>query len=376
MTDPYPNGSPAAEEARERGALADLIDTHRDDIIARWMARVEAELGLSLDVAHLRNAMPDYLAQLSVALRTGDPLQERGTAAWEDVAREHALARVRLGFDIDQLVREFILMRQVLSDFSNERRRVMTIPQAERVADLIDGAISSAVRSYVEARDYAARQKEAEHISFITHELRNPLTAVKLAAQRLRRSARVEDPRLFDLLERNVHRLEGLVNGVLHAERLQAGKIRPHPTEVELGELLDGPVATAKMAAEAKGLTFETRYDPHLLLNADPELARSAISNVVDNAVKYTDAGEVLVAAEPATHHVAIHVWDNCPGLSNEELRIVFEPFERGQSKKPGTGLGLAIARRAIEAQGGTIGAESPGERGCHFWLTLPRVVH
>jgi signal transduction histidine kinase len=74
---------------------------------------------------------------------------------------------------------------------------------------------------------------------------------------------------------------------------------------------------------------------------------------------------------------VVLHVYDNCEGLSDEELKTIFEPFRRGaHTNKPGTGLGLAIARRAVEAQGGTIAAESVTERACHFWFTMPQVRH
>jgi signal transduction histidine kinase len=246
------------------------------------------------------------------------------------------------------------------------------------VTDLIEAAIASSVRSYVEARDYAARMKEAEHISFLAHELRNPLGAVKLSAVRLRQSFRESDEgvHLLEILERNVERLEALINGVLRVERLEVGKTPLHIAELELGGLLDAPIATAKLGAEAKGLGLTAAYDPHLLVLADPELATSAVSNVLDNAVKYTDSGGIRVVAEPEAARILIHVWDNCPGISQEELRIIFEPFERGHSKKPGSGLGLAIAGRALEAQGGSIGAESPEERGCHFWITLPRALH
>jgi signal transduction histidine kinase len=82
------------------------------------------------------------------------------------------------------------------------------------------------------------------------------------------------------------------------------------------------------------------------------------------------------VFSEDRPHDVVVHVYDNCHGLSPQELAIIFEPFKRGHSSKPGSGLGLAIARRAIEAQGGVIGAESDSERGCHFWVTLPKPSH
>jgi hypothetical protein len=362
-------------EAGYRAALADLIDQRRDAIVARWMQRIGPVLPRPLAATQLRDAMPDYLARLSDALRLEGQLEQQGTTVWEDVARVHALTRVRLGFDIDELVHEFVVLRQVLSDVSREHQAILNVAQAERVADLIDGAIASAVRSYVEARDYEARQREAEHIGFITHELRNPLSAAKLATNRLRRSAPQSDAHLLDILERNVNRLEGLIDGVLTAERLEAGKVEPQVTSLEVAQLLERPLRIARMQAEAKGLTLVADVEPHVRVHADPELAASAISNVIDNALKYTDAGQVRVNAAPAVDHVTIHVWDNCQGLSGEELQTIFEPFHRGHSRKPGTGLGLAIARRALEAQGGSIHAESPGDRGCHFWLTLPRAA-
>jgi len=68
-----------------------------------------------------------------------------------------------------------------------------------------------------------------------------------------------------------------------------------------------------------------------------------------------------------------VHVRDTCDGISKEEIRTIFEPFNRGTTGKSGTGLGLAIARRAVEAQGGTIQVESGEPSGCHFWITLPK---
>jgi signal transduction histidine kinase len=232
------------------------------------------------------------------------------------------------------------------------------------------------VKSYVDARDYAARQREATHIAFLTHELRNPLSAARLAAIKLRQITAGECRPLLDLLDRNIGRVASLLDSVLHAERLQAGKIEPKVVDVRLGDLLATPVASAKMAAEGKGQRLLAKYDPQLLLRIDPNLATSAVTNVLDNAVKYSDPGEIRLTTEVSDAAVTLHVVDDCPGLSEAELAIIFEPFERGYTKKPGSGIGLAVARRAVEAQGGSIGAESPGERGCHFWITLPRAPH
>ncbi len=366
-------------ERESRAALAKFIENFGEEILDRWMTRLRCQVapGVAATPIQLRDAMPHYLERLAEALRRDEPsLPKSGAAIWTDVASEHALTRVRLGFDVEQLVHEFVLLRQVLSEVAAERNIGLGGPESTRIADLTDAAISVAVRSYVEARDYAARRKEAEHVAFITHELRGPLSTVKLVASQLRKVPLPDGAHLWDVLGRNVNRLESLVGSVLQAERLESGAVDPQFREMELGELLSQPLADARMAADAKGLAFHAEYDGQILVNVDPELTTSAVANLLENAVKYTDLGEVQVVVEAADRELRLHVRDNCPGLSEAELKTIFEPFERGHTKKPGSGLGLAIVRRAIEAQGGTVAAESSSERGCHFWMTIPRVSH
>jgi signal transduction histidine kinase len=110
-----------------------------------------------------------------------------------------------------------------------------------------------------------------------------------------------------------------------------------------------------------------------MIVELDPLLTRSAIQNLADNAVTYTDLGGVDLSVEDQGEAFRLHLRDSCGGISPQELRTIFEPFERGHSGKAGTGLGLAIARRAVEAQGGSIHAESTGTHGCHFWIDLPK---
>jgi signal transduction histidine kinase len=136
------------------------------------------------------------------------------------------------------------------------------------------------------------------------------------------------------------------------------------------------PLSAAKLATETKGLALDARFDPDVVVQVDEKLSMSAIDNVIQNAIKFTDRGQVAVVAENHPREVVLHVRDSGPGISKEDLSTIFEPFRRGTSKKPGAGLGLAIARRAVEAQGGTIRAESNDNEGAHFWLTLPKPRH
>ena len=368
-------------DRRRRVILAEAIVARMDEIERRWLSRVQAEIAPGRDdvsPTDLRNAIADYLAGLAEALRGEETAEHGGTVAWADVAREHAVTRVRLGFDIDQLVREFILLRRVLFEVAREEELISNDFQSEHLADLIEAAIATSVRSYIESRDVAERRHQAEHIGFLTHELRNPLSTATMAASRLRKRPEVAaaEASTLDLLDRGLNRMRALIDGILLTQRLDAHEMECRPADLALGQIMSDATRAAELEASNKGVAFAAQYDPDVQIHADPGLTVSALQNIVDNAVKFTDHGRVAVVADAHGSEVVVHVYDNCDGVSPEELQTIFEPFKRAHSGKAGTGLGLAIARRAIEAQGGRIGADSSGDRGCHFWLTLPRPAH
>jgi len=354
--------------------LAQLISQERQQIQYRWLEQLQRDVPNAdrLEPALLQDGMPDYLDALGQMLSTdGGPWHERTHQAWAKVAREHGITRVRIGFDVSQLVHEFTVLRRVIHTLARERG-VACAEDEEMLATAIEQAVETAVHAYVQARDYAARRRQAETIGFLTHELRNPLSAAMLAAGQLRRKAGAELGRPLETLERSHNRLMQLIDGVLLAEKLESGA-RCHKAPVELGRLLPPCFEAARALAEKKGLMFEAHFDPKLQIDVDEGLTRAALQNLADNAAKYTDEGGVNIDVEEQPGQVVVHVRDTCVGISQEELDTLFEPFRRGTTEKAGTGLGLAIARRAVEAQGGSIGVESPGRSGCHFWVALPK---
>jgi signal transduction histidine kinase len=367
-------------QGEPRVALGNAINHCAAEIEERWLAQVLRDIATNsnLSPTDLRDAIPKYLRALANELLHGPAaLAEGGTAVWIQVAKEHALTRVRQGFDIDQLVHEFILLRRTMVAVLQERESFAGDVHAELIAELIDAGIVTAVRSYVEWRDYDSRRQEAEHIGFITHELRNPLAAAQLAATYLRQTLSPSTAKLsqvWETLENSLARLRELIDRTLLTERLEADAVDVHPEDTTLGKILAIALPAAQAEARAKGVEFVVTADPNLRLRVDPDLTASALQNLVDNAVKFTDRGQVEVSVESTADQLTIHVRDNCQGLSPEELRTLFLPFRRGHSGKPGSGLGLAIAKRAIEKQGGSIAADSALEGGgCHFQITLPR---
>jgi signal transduction histidine kinase len=360
-----------ATSVRER--LRRIIERRAQDIERRWLDRIQKDVvkepGVELTL--LRDGMPDYLLELTRALASGaEPLDYRAESAWSRVARDHGITRVRIGFDISQLVHEFIVLRRTIQEIVREEDPALG--SADTLSDMLEAAIAVAVQAYVDVRDFESRRAQAANVGFLTHELRHPLSAVSLAAHRLRRTAVPEQEHALEILDRGVRRLSELIDGVLLTEKLEAGEIAIAPKATTLGQLMES-IEALRGAAEQRGLRFRTAYDPDLTLAVDIDLTRSVLQNLADNAIKYTDEGEVEISVTDAGDEVVVDVRDTCKGLSPEELGTIFEPFKRGRTEKTGTGLGLAIARRAVEAQGGSIHAESPGPSGCHFSVRLPR---
>src|SRR5262249_7211390 len=164
--------------------IADVIARRRGDIERRWLDRVADEVpgAESLSPSELRDAMPEYLNRLAVGLRESTTANIGGSFSWQSVAREHAEARVRHGFDVDQIIRELVILRHVIVAAVEEEeeeeeeedggiiRSEAFLTTSTTIADLIDGAIEAAVKSYIDWRDYQLRRQEAEHIGFLTHE--------------------------------------------------------------------------------------------------------------------------------------------------------------------------------------------------------------
>jgi signal transduction histidine kinase len=363
-------------EESQRNQVADAIERHTAEIVARWLEQVRREADAAhVSLTDLQDGISEYLHRLATLLRGHDPIARVAASAWSDIAREHALTRVRLGFDVTQLVHEIVTLRRLTAHLLRDEG-LLSFQAIELLTDLIDAAMTASLQSYVDFRDHAARRVEAEHIGFLTHDLKNPLGVVMVASEQLCEHARTPEQRkLCETIERNVGRLRKMIDEVLTTERLQAGAIESRPIDFTLHELFEDSLASFKRRAQEKHIGLDLELDPNIEIHADPTLTLSAVENLLDNAIKYTDAGTVRLDVEVQPTEVVFHVRDECGGLSPHQLEVIFEPFKRAHQTKPGAGLGLSITRRAIEAQGGTVHAES-SPAGCHFWFTLPVHQH
>ncbi|MGH7917858.1 MAG: hybrid sensor histidine kinase/response regulator, partial [Candidatus Binataceae bacterium] len=237
-------------------------------------------------------------------------------------------------------------------------------------------------------REQAARRQaeeanrlKDEFLATVSHELRNPLSAITGWAHLLR-MGRLDPPRTtraIDAIARNARAQAQLVDDLLDVSRIIGGKMRLNPRRLELKETVENAIVAVRPAAEAKGIRLEIMIDPAAgLLAGDPDRLQQVLWNLLSNAIKFTPAGgSVRFEAKRAASHFEITVADDGIGISAEMLPFVFDRFRQADSasnrKFGGLGLGLAIVRHLVEMHGGTVNAYSEGEgKGAVFSVRLP----
>ena len=220
----------------------------------------------------------------------------------------------------------------------------------------------------------------ADFVSLVSHELRAPMASIVGSAETLRQRWRELTPdqreSFLALISSETERLSALVGDVLDTSRIEAGTFTYRFGDVDLAGLVRDSVAGISLAQDEVTVSAEVHGELPLV-RGDRDRLQQVLTNLLDNAVKFSPAGEgVLVSAYQQDSRVRIEVADRGPGVPTEHQRLIFEKFGRGNVAgspgKPGTGLGLFIARSIAEAHGGTLEISSARGEGATFTLSLP----
>ncbi|MDQ3916410.1 MAG: HAMP domain-containing histidine kinase [Actinomycetota bacterium] len=213
----------------------------------------------------------------------------------------------------------------------------------------------------------------ADMISKIAHELRSPLTSIKgFSATLVKRWDRFTDEQRLQFIETIHHdaeRMGRIVSEVLDLARLEAGRLELQLQQTSLREVATRAVANHAALGGAERVRVDVPEDA--VVYADPERLGHALSNLVENAIKFSDEGAVVVDAANG----AITVSDEGVGIPDDLIGEIFAgPAPQGQAAGPsGTGLGLYLTRRLVEAHGGTVSVESKVGVGSKFTIELPQ---
>jgi PAS domain S-box-containing protein len=262
--------------------------------------------------------------------------------------------------------------------YTNSGRRygpaelVLAEALAARAALAIDNArLYRASQRATEARD--------EVLAIVSHDLRNPLNVISLAASRLQRPHPAEDGEVWrkqlEVIRRSADRAVHLIQDLLDATKVDAGRFTVEQRQEEVGSLLDEAVELHRPLAEARSLRLERQVEAGLPpVMADRGRVLQVFSNLIGNALRFTPAGgSITLEARREGQTVRICVVDTGPGIPSEYLPHLFERFwQAKEGAREGAGLGLPIARGIVEAHGGHIDVASAPGQGSTFSFTLP----
>jgi signal transduction histidine kinase len=226
-----------------------------------------------------------------------------------------------------------------------------------------------------------ASKHKSEFLANMSHELRTPLNAIlgytELILDKIYGDVPENIQEVLERVGKNGRHLLGLINDVLDLSKIEAGQLILSLDDYSMKEVVHTVFTAVESLAAEKNLELKVSVSPEVAHGkGDQQRISQVFLNLVGNAIKFTEAGEVRVEATASNDNFVVSVSDTGPGLSEADKQMIFEEFHQvdGSStrKKGGTGLGLSIAKRIVEMHGGRIWVESTLGKGSTFWFTLP----
>jgi len=333
-----------------------------------------------LDVAETVTALGDAVANRApmqipdLLQRPSNPLRDSAVAA----GFHSALIVPLVG--ADRIMGATILERRAAGEFPEATIRLMQALASQSVLAIQNARLFREIADKSEQLAQASQHK-SQFLANMSHELRTPLNAILGYTELMADGIYGELPqRATGVLERvqnNGKHLLALINDVLDLAKIEAGQLAMTLEDYAMPDVVQSVVSATEGMATTKGLKFTADIAPGLPPGrGDARRLSQVLLNLVGNAVKFTDVGEVAIGAMAENGNFVLTVRDTGPGIAAADQGKIFEEFQQVDNsntrKKGGTGLGLAISKRMVEMQGGTISVDSELGHGATFRVTLP----
>ena len=379
--------------------LPEFLRTNEKAILTSTEAKSLQLAGAGPSSQHMKRGLPIFFNQLLSVLEQAPPapaesaIDKEGMIKAAYAADEPAIAMAagcpyeaevaksagaygtelqKLGYTLSHVVHGYGAICQVITELALAKEVAITTGEFRQLNQCLDTAIAGAVTTFQAQRTVGDTARETEHLGFLAHELRNALSIVNVSLRLIKSGTVGFGGSTGQVLDRALKRIQELIDRSLAEVRLRVDP-KVHKEPASFFQLVDQIVVTAEVEARAKNQKLEIEIDPTLDINADQYLLFSAVSNLVQNAIKYTcRGGTIRIRGSLVNEEASIEVEDECGGLGTTKPSDLFKPYEQQHRNRDGIGLGLTIARRAVELNDGTILVENLPGRGCIFKISLP----
>jgi signal transduction histidine kinase len=357
-------------------ALSDFLILHRELIERRTSDVFFARSVPTPAESELKRGIPIFMEQLIETLnRDGEVAGEIDDSEIAKTATGYGRRLFGLGFTVSELVHGYGSVCAVVTRLAGEVGHDIATSDFEVFNRVLDVAIAESVTAHERERNADAAERENERIGALAHELRNALAAAAMSLTVIKRGTVGTRGPTADVLDRSLTLMGTLIDRSLAEVRLRTDP-RPVPERFRLADALDQIGATVRHDVESRNLKVVVEIDRDLEIGTDRQFLTSAVSNLVQNALKYTREGsQVSLRGRRTDGRLVIEVEDSCGGLPPGKIDELFRPFVRGKHQRPGVGLGLSIAMRAIKAINGEIRVRDLPGKGCIFTVELPAVL-
>lgn len=369
-------GIPAPLDSESAQALRRL----REDILIDWEKRVRAGIKAASGLPHpiIINTIPSFLDNLAEALSDSHP---RATATEStNIGYEHGGERARMTrYGPEQLISEYGLLREAMMNHLES-----AVPLSKRDQSTIQKSFDQTIHEAVAAYFLVYSRIREQFVAGLSHDLRTPLTAARMAAELISSNAkkmpegeaRETLSSLSQRIVKSMVRADRMIQDLLDASVLQVGERIPLrvQSECEMLSVVRNAVAGLPAADQSRvSISGEPVFGYW-----DGDTFGRAIENLISNAVKYGSPDAPIQTKVTALHdRVMIHVHNEGNHIPAEEQALLFQPFHRSRAARAGTkrgwGIGLALVRGIAEGHGGSLGVDSSPERGTTFLIDVPR---
>jgi signal transduction histidine kinase len=377
-----------------RFMLQDILTEHHEEIVDRAKRRVAQRHTAGANEKQPVHGIPLFLRQLGDVMRDDD----RNMSVLSKTAELHGNELFRAGFTVAEVVHGYGDVCQVVADIAREHDAPIQTEEFRTFNASLDTAIAHALTEHGRMRELAVVAKGTQQMGEFAHEIRNLLGNATLAFEAIveaRAAAREQDvearaaareqngengdgyqsvpDRTAEILGRSLRGMRELVSQSLNKVRLEAHV--HHPRSIRVKDLVNELAVAASLEAKARGRELAPCVCPaNLYVFGDRALLASAVSNLLQNALKFTHPHSTVTLRVRATNkRVFLDVEDACGGLPEGKREALFRPFEQDSADMSGIGLGLLIARKAVQVNGGVLSVRDLPGVGCVFTVEMPR---